>query len=61
MHWVKLLFWGWLAFGAVTVIVGLLWTSALAKESLQETAKTTSHANRPVGFAAAEYSKVRST
>jgi len=61
MHWVKLLFWGWLAFGAVTVIVGLLWTSALAKESLPETAKAAPHPNPRVGFASAELSKVRST
>jgi hypothetical protein len=59
MHWVILFVLGWLAFGVITVIVGLAWTSAISAKSLPETAKATS--DRRVGFAAAEYSKVHSS
>ena len=58
MHWVIMLAWGWLTFGVITVIVGLLWTGALSEKNLPETAKAAQ--NRRVGFAAAEYSKVHS-
>jgi hypothetical protein len=58
MHWVILFAWGWLVFGVITVIVGLLWTGALSEKNLPETAKTTP--KRGVGFAATEYSKVHS-
>jgi hypothetical protein len=58
MHWVILFAGGWLAFGVITVIVGLVWTSAISEKSLPQTAKATP--NRGVGFAAAEYSKIHS-
>jgi hypothetical protein len=59
MHWVILFAWGWLVFGVITVIVGLLWTDAISQRNLPEIAKTSP--NRSVGFRAAEYSKVQTS
>jgi hypothetical protein len=39
MHWLKLLVEGWLVFGVVTVVTGLMWTTRLSREADPEITK----------------------
>jgi hypothetical protein len=39
MHWLKLMVEGWLVFGVVTVVTGLMWTTHLSREVDPEIAK----------------------
>jgi hypothetical protein len=39
MHWLKLLVEGWLVFGVVTVVTGLMWTTHLSREADSEITK----------------------
>jgi len=59
MHWVKWLIEIWILFGVVTVILGLLWTSRLSKES-QPNVGTNTSSLRGAELSANHLSKVRS-
>ncbi len=59
MHWVKLLVEVWILFGVVTLILGLLWTSKLTKESQPSIARNISSLP-PAEFNANNLSKARS-
>jgi hypothetical protein len=51
MHWLKLLVEGWLMFGVVTVIAGLIWTTRLSREMNPEVSKATPRPERQFGAA----------
>jgi hypothetical protein len=46
MHWLKLMVEGWLVFGVVTVVIGLMWTTHLSREAEPEITKTSSRPER---------------
>ena len=59
MHWVKWLVEGWILFGVITVILGLLWTSKLTNKSQPDVVKNASPLPR-TELRADHLSKVRS-
>jgi len=58
MHWVKLLVEGWILFGVITVMLGLLWTSLSTPEA--QTGIVKNVPSVPSADFAAHLSKVRS-
>jgi hypothetical protein len=51
MHWLKLFVEGWLVFGVVTVVAGLVWTTRLSREMNPEPSKAAPMAERQFGTA----------
>jgi hypothetical protein len=51
MHWLKLIVEGWLAFGVVTVVAGLVWTTRLSREMNPEVSKAPPMSERQFGTA----------
>ena len=51
MHWLKLLMEGWVVFGIVTVITGLIWTTRLSREMDPEISEGQSQSERQFGTA----------
>ena len=58
MHWLKLVVEGWLLFGVVSVVVGLIWTTRLSCEMNPEVNKV--HVMPERQFGTASLAKVRS-
>jgi hypothetical protein len=58
MHWLKLFAEGWLLFGVVSTVAGLIWTTRLSREMNPDVSKAPAMPERP--FATASLSKVRS-
>jgi hypothetical protein len=58
MHWLKLFAEGWLVFGVVSTVAGLIWTTRLSREMNPDISKAPPVPERQFGTAA--LSKVRS-
>ncbi len=51
MHWLKLLMEGWVVFGIVTVVAGLIWTARLSREMDPEISEGRSQSEPQFGTA----------
>ena len=58
MHWLKLLTEVWVAFGIVTIVAGLIWTTRLSREMKTDLGKVAPTAERQ--FASPSLSKLHS-